>query len=326
MTFAEDLAAIGRQADLALAAAREAAAAASAELAVALTRIRELEQGQAPAEPPPTPSGRCVMLWHNVWEAPLISDYPADALDILTNVTICNMQSAGAGTGRLQLTPTRGTPAQFKASTTALKARGIEAMVGIGGAGAGGVTITTTTQVQQAFDSIAAVVRDYGVNGLNLDLEPGSSTWTEQAVVALVDKLQATHPGFTVALTVGLYGEHTARWLSLARVLGPRLRWFVPMLYDFPESRDSRFTAVVLDKCRTMVGGGVKPEQIVLGYMSRTAKDSGYNAGTPQVILDAHRAALAQWPAIAGCSIWQQKYEGLTNWELTRSVGALVRR
>ena len=314
MTYADDLAALGAKFDTDLAELRK--------------RLDVLEATPT-TPPPPTPqptTSRCVMLWHNVWEAPLMSEYPADALDILTNVTVCNMQSAGSGTGRLQLTPTKGTPAQFKASAAAFRAKGIEVMVGIGGAGAGGIRLTTTTDVQQAYDSIVAVINDYGVGGLNFDLEPGSSTWTEQAAVALVDKLQTAYPGFAIALTVGLYGEHTARWLSLARVLGQRLRWFVPMLYDFPEARDSRFTAVVLDKCYTMVGGGVRPEQIVLGYMSRTAKDPSYNAGTPQVILDAHRAALAQWPAIAGCSIWQQKYEGLTGWELTRSVGAFVRR
>jgi chitinase len=171
-----------------------------------------------------------------------------------------------------------------------------------------------------------SIVTNYGVNGLDIDLEPSGSTWNQTSIVSLVGQLKTTYgPDFIVGITPGLYAPHTTTWLALANALGSNYDYFAPMLYDFPESRDSQLTAVTLDKCNTMVSGGIPQNKIILGFMCRYPSGSTYNASTPQVTLDAYNAAIASYPNIRGAFIWEQYIEGQSSWQWSRLTGKRVR-
>ena len=278
------------------------------------------------AVPDPTPSGegRIVSMWHHGWAGPLPwVGYPEDVRRNLTMIILAIAQSGGRGTGRMVYHDRFGGTALRDAITAATQA-GVPVLMGIGGASDGGITITTTTQAQEAAAALSGWVDRYGITGVDIDLEPSGSAWTEPALVEMVDLLQQRHPGFLVGITPGLYGPHTARWLSLARTLGDRYTYMAPMLYDFPEAGDSRLTGVALDKCRIMIDGGVPEGKIVLGFMTRRGHYPNSTPG-PQLTIDAWRACLARYPGIRGAFHWEDSIDQANGWAWARQAGPVIR-
>jgi hypothetical protein len=177
---------------------------------------------------------------------------------------------------------------------------------------------------QQVADFIASVqdmVRTYGFTGIDIDLEPSGSSWTEAAVVAAVSQLkQDFGASFLVGLTVGLYDEVQDMWFSLARALGDNLDYWAPMLYDFPEAHDERLVPVALSKVKAAVAAGVPASKQVLGFMC----NDYYNTSPVGVTADAWRAAKRAHPNLRGAFIWESKLEALHGYPWTRTVGPLI--
>lgn len=281
--------------------------------------------------PPPTASGRLpervVSMWHHCWQGPLPwIGYPDDVRSQINLISLGIAQSAERGSGRLAYHDRFG-GTRLRDAITAAKTAEVPVLMGIGGASDGGITITTSRQATEAADSIGGWVTQYGIGGLDIDLEPSGSSWTETAVVQLVDLLRARHgDGFLVGITPGLYGEHTARWLSLARALGDRYDYMAPMLYDFPEAGDGRLSSVALDKCRLMVAGGVPESKIILGFMTRAAGVVYPNATPgPYLTIHAWRACLQRYPRLRGVFHWEDAIDASNQWAWSRAAGPVIR-
>jgi hypothetical protein len=270
-------------------------------------------------------ASRVVSLWYHGWQRPYLRELPADVRNLVNLVVIAMAQSGGAGTGKLAWAPANGqSVTDFTADVRALRDLGKSVVIGIGGSNDGGITITNATQVTEAFNSIVGFVTTYGLNGIDIDLEPSGSTWTEDALVSLCGQLKAKYgPSFLIGITPGLYGTHTERWLSLARRLGANYDYMAPMLYDFPEAADSRLSGVAVNKCDVMLAGGVPTSKQLLGFMCKPPE--GYaNASPPQVTLDAWNAVKAKYPAIRGGFIWEHYIEGRTSYQWTRLTGQAI--
>lgn len=277
----------------------------------------------------PTPGrlpSRVVALWHHCWEGPLPwLGYPDDVRSQINLLILGIAQSAARGTGRLGYHDRWG-GTKIRDAVMAAKQAGVPVLIGIGGSSDGGITITNPAQVTEAADSLSGFVDRYGITGVDIDLEPSGSSWTEPALVQLVDLLRKRHPGFLVGITPGLYGAHTARWLSLARTLGDRYDYMAPMLYDFPEAGDSRLSAVALDKCRQMVAGGVPESKIILGFMTRGKGVVYPNASpTPQVTINAWHACLQRYPGLRGVFHWEDAIDASNGWAWSRAASPVVR-
>ena len=92
-----------------------------------------------------------------------------------------------------------------------------------------------------------------------------------------------------------------------------------PMLYDFPESQDSRLTGVTLDKAQYMANSGVPDNKMMFGYMLQPS--AGYNASpNVGVINDAFNAVKAARPNVKGAFFWVDDIDMARNWEWARGA------
>lgn len=283
--------------------------------------------------PPPTPSSmlpatrplpdNVSAMWWNIWQGPTLGQLPASVVDT-NNVYIAAIaQSAQAGTGKLRWSPEIQHRAHSKSEITAMSVKGNLIILGIGGSADGGITVTNATTVKQFVDSVQSLVNTYGFQGIDLDLEPSGSSWTEASVVSAVSQLKAKYgKNFAIGLTVGLYGEHTARWYSLAKALGNNYDYWAPMLYDFPEAHDSRLTAVALDKVRQAVDAGIPASKQVLGFMC----NAYYNTSPVHVTIDAYNAVRKEFPSIRGAFIWESSIEAAHGYAWTFALGNQIRQ
>lgn len=263
-------------------------------------------------------------MWHHRWEGPNLRSWPTDVKSTVNFVVLGLAQSSAAGTGSIEYSPSNGqSVADAAADIRSDKARGVSTVMGIGGSGTT-ISLTTSTQAHQMFASIQGMVSTYGISGIDIDIEPSGSGWNQTALKQLCSQLKATYgSGFIIGLTPGLYGEHTEKWLSVARLLGNDYDYMAPMLYDFPEAGDSRLNAVAVTKVQTMLAGGVPLNKQILGFMLRP--DAGYvNSSPASVMLSAWKTVKAQYPGIRGAFIWEDKIEAAQGWAATRTLGVHV--
>lgn len=268
-------------------------------------------------------------MWYNKFQRPRLRELPSDVRTINNHYILAIAQSGGSGTGNIAFGPSNGeTAAELKADVLALRAAGANVCIGIGGSSDGGIAITNSTQVTQAYNSIVSIVTNYGVNGLDIDLEPSGSTWNQTSLVSLVSQLKTNYgSSFIVGITPGLYDSYTATWMALYNAMSANVDYVAPMLYDFPESRDSRLTQIAVQKCDVMAAASIPQSKMILGFMCRSTAGTGdgYPASTPQVTLDAYNAAKAKYPNIRGAFIWESYIEGTAAYQWTRLTGKAIR-
>jgi chitinase len=266
-------------------------------------------------------------MWYNRYQRPRFRELPADVKNINNHYVVAAAIAATSGTGTLAFGPANGeTATELKDDILALRSAGANVCIGIGSSAGNGITITNSTQVTQAYNSIVSFVTNFGFNGIDIDLEPSSSTWVQASIVSLCQQLKTLYgSSFIIGLTPGLYGVYTANWMALATALGSSYDYMAPMLYDFPEARDSRLNAVSVQKCDIMAAAGIPQSKMILGFMCRPPSDPAYNASTPQVTLDAYKAVKNVYPNIRGAFIWEQYIEGLNSYGWTRLTGKFIR-
>ncbi len=276
-------------------------------------------QGNAPNP------GTVITMWHHCWAGPALRDYPSDVKNNLNHYSLGMAQSAQSGTGYVAYNSYNGqSNADHAVDIRALVASGKPVIVGIGGAGSGGVTVTNSTQAQQLVSSVQSMVTNFGINGIDIDLEAGSSSWTAQYLREACLSLKSIYgSGFIISVTTQMYGQYTAQWMNFLNVLGHNNYDYTgPMLYDFPESRKANtLIPVCLDKTNTMVSNGVPQNKILLGFMLQPAGQPNYSASeNAQVIIDSYNATKAQYPNIAGAFFWADDIDPGRNWEFSRQV------
>jgi hypothetical protein len=277
----------------------------------------------SPSGPGRLPAGPIAAAWLFTWSGPGLGGFPADVAGIINHVVIAGLGSAQPGTGRLSY----GGAGITRAAVDAAAARGTRVVAGIGGSSTNGQIILRTSANAAEMASSLLDLRDrFGMRGFDLDIE-NTTDWTESALSELVDRLRSVDPGWVCGLTMGLYGDLQTKWLSAARVLGDRVDYCAPMLYDFPEAGDSRQTGVALDKVRTMVAGGIPASKILLGFMCRVQGEAYANASPVEVADAAWRAAKARYPDLRGAFIWETAREARDprGWPFTRTTLRTVR-
>lgn len=254
----------------------------------------------------------------NTFEHPTVRELPADVSQYTTQLVFAIAQSAQAGTGLLRWGPTVQAPQEVVDDIAVYVRGGKPVLLGIGGSDDGGITLTNGQQVEEFCTSVQSLVEKYGFTGIDLDLEPSGGAWNEASVYAVTTKLKALYGNnFLIGLTVGLYAEFTARWISLAKVLGSSFDYWSPMLYDFPAAHDDRLTPVAMDTVAVAVSGGVPAGKQVLGFMC----NAYYNTSPVDVTERVVQSVTKKYPGIRGAYIWESKLELAAKYEWTRNVG-----
>ena len=260
-------------------------------------------------------------MWINTFEEPPVSGMPPDVLETLNLVVFAIAHSAEGGSGRLSWQPRLESSDQVIAAIAGLVDDGKPVLLGIGGSDDGGITVTNEQQVDEFCDSVRDLVQTYGFTGIDIDLEPSGSSWEQSALVTAVRTLKQEYGSqFIIGLTVGLYGEYTARWIALAQELGDDLDYWSPMLYDYEEAHDERLVADALKKTQAAVEGGIPASKHILGFMC----NSYYNTSPVPVTAAVWQAVRAQHPDVRGAFIWESSLEFEHDYEWTRQVGARI--
>lgn len=267
-----------------------------------------------------------VSVWHHSWSGPQPwTGYPAGAKAQVNHIVLGLAQSGGSGTGKLVYYNRFG--AGLATGISAAKAAGCTVAMGFGGSSDGGISITNSSQADQAYDSVVGFVNTFGINGIDVDLEPSGSSWTQDALVRLCTRLKTTYGSdFIVGVTPGLYGDHTAKWMSLAKALGSNFDYMAPMLYDFPEANQSNYGAVCINKCDIMAAAGIPQSKMILGFMCKPPSENYPNSSDSwQKTRDAYNAVTAKYPNLRGAFIWEDKIMVARSWDWTNNMGAVIK-
>lgn len=269
---------------------------------------------------------KVLSVWHHRWSGPNLSAYPSDVQSYVNHVVCGLAQSGGSGTGTLSYSPLNGqSVADHAADIRSFISRGCNVLLGFGGSSDGGITITTNATADQAYNSIVSYVGTYGFNGIDIDLEPSGSNWTQSALVYLCQRLKTQFgTGFIIGVTAGLYSTWTQAWINFMVAAGNNADYLAPMLYDFPEAGDSRLSSVAVQKCDAMTAGGIPQTKIILGFMMRP--NASYLNATPnvQLVKDAWAASKAKYPNLRGVFVWEDLIESQNAWWFTRGMGPVI--
>lgn len=151
-------------------------------------------------------------------------------------------QSGGSGSGRLKWSHPLQSVSAMRSDITAVIARRVPVLLGIGGGDDGGITVRDDQHADFAA-SLHTMVRRYGFTGVDIDLEPSGRSWTEGAVVAAVRQLKKDFGaiGSTVGFVRGISGELVFAGAALGADVD--VDYSAPMLCDFPEAHDDRQAA-----------------------------------------------------------------------------------
>ena len=282
-------------------------------------------------DPDPQPAGgvlaaSVVSMWHHAWSGPQPwTGYPSGAKSQVNHIVLGLAQSGGSGTGKLTYYNRFG--AGLATSVAAAKAAGCTVVMGFGGSNDGGISITNSTQADQAYDSIIGFVETYGINGIDVDLEPSGSSWTPDALVWLCMRLKTTYGAdFIVGLTPAFYGEYTAKWMTVAKALGSNFDYMAPMLYDFPEANQSNYGAVCVAKCDIMASAGIPQSKWILGFMMKPPAENYPNASDSwQKTRDAYNAVKAKYPNLRGAFMWEDKIMAARGWDWAINMGPVIK-
>ncbi|QWP77150.1 fibronectin type III domain-containing protein [Lysobacter sp. K5869] len=127
------------------------------------------------------PRHALVGYWHN-FTNPSGATFPISQVSNDFDVIVVAFgDDAGNGAVSFTVDPGAGTEAQFKADVAAARARGKKVVLSLGGQN-GTVTLNNATQVANFVNSMEDLIRYYGFDGVDIDLESGAGVYHGAAV------------------------------------------------------------------------------------------------------------------------------------------------
>jgi chitinase len=141
-----------------------------------------------PAPTPPPPQGSLakhalIGYWHNFTNP----SGPTIPISQVSNdfdvIVVAFGDDAGNGSIAFNLDPGAGSEAQFIADVAAARSRGKKVVLSLGGQN-GTVTLNNAAQVQNFVDSLYNIMRRYGFDGIDIDLESGAGVIQGAPVIA----------------------------------------------------------------------------------------------------------------------------------------------
>ncbi len=276
--------------------------------------------------PPAPPSNgalpaKLVAGYWQMWQGPNVSEITAAAPQY-------NLQYAafalgtGGNNGTVAFNPVFESPANLKADIAASKAKGSTWLLSIGGGSETGLRLLNSTHVDQFVNSIIPIIDNYGFQGIDWDLEGGSSQWTVDAVKSATLKLEARYgTNFVVSAAPRPYED---QYRTLAVALGASLDLFGFQFYDFPETRDTAFLTNYVDsRINQAISMGIPASKIMIGAITYTQYNLGWN--TVAVYRDIWKQQVAKHPDLRGMYIWETSLDKKENWSFAKTMGPAVR-
>jgi chitinase len=255
------------------------------------------------------------------WEGPNVSE-------ITTNAPEYNLQygavaqSAQSGTGKVSFFPDFSGASRFKTDMAASKAIGCTWLLTVGGGGDGGIVLTNETQVSEMVSSVETIVDEYGFDGVDWDLESGTSGWNTASLTSASQQLKAHYgQNFIISAAPRPYEDIYRDW---AVSMGSTLDLFGYQFYDAPDYNDSAFLHDnIFQRVTQSVNMGIPASKILVGCITYDGYSGGHN--TDEVYRSIFLDLLSKYPDLRGAFVWETHLDKLNAWGFAKVVGRAVR-
>ncbi|BFV57540.1 hypothetical protein KCMC57_up26440 [Kitasatospora sp. CMC57] len=232
------------------------------------------------------------------------------------------------------------TDAQFRADVKAKQAAGKKVVLSIGGQN-GAISVGDATAAAAFTDSAYAVLKDYGFDGIDVDLENGVNP--EHLGNALLNLQAKVGSAFVLTMapeTIGVYSTAGA-YFQLALKTKSVLTVMNTQFYnsggmngcDGKVYNQGTIDFITAQVC-TQIQGGLRPDQVGIGVpASSKAAGGGYVA--PSVVNNALSCLAtgtncgsfvppAKWPTIRGAMTWSTNWDANNGNAFSNTVGPFV--
>ncbi|WP_030236589.1 chitinase [Streptomyces sp. NRRL S-350] len=234
------------------------------------------------------------------------------------------------------------TDAQFRADIKAKQAAGKKVVLSIGGQN-GAITVGDATAGASFADSAYSIIKDYGFDGIDVDLENGVQAGP---LGDALHSLQAkVGPGFVLTMapeTIGMYSTAGA-YFQLALKTKDILTVVNTQFYnsggmngcDGKVYNQGTIDFITSQVC-THIQGGLRPDQVGIGVPA-SAKAAGGGYVPPAVVNNALDCLAtgnncgsfvppAKWPTIRGAMTWSTNWDANNGNAFSGAVGPFVHK
>ncbi|MFJ9947785.1 chitinase [Kitasatospora sp. NPDC091207] len=232
------------------------------------------------------------------------------------------------------------TDAQFRADVKAKQAAGKKVVLSIGGQN-GAIAVGDATAATAFTDSAYGIIKDYGFDGIDVDLENGvNPTYLGNALHSLQAKVG---PNFILTMapeTIGMYSTAGA-YFQLALNTKDILTVVNTQFYnsggmngcDGKVYNQGTIDFITAQVC-TQIQGGLRPDQVGIGVPA-SSKAAGGGYVSPTVVNNALDCLAtgnncgsfvppAKWPTIRGAMTWSTNWDANNGNAFSNTVGPFV--
>lgn len=232
------------------------------------------------------------------------------------------------------------TAAQFKADIAAKKNAGKKVILSVGGE-KGTITVNNSASATAFADTALAVLREYGFDGIDIDLENGvSSTYMGQALRSLQSRFGA---GMIIAMapqTIDMQST-SQEYFKLALNIKDILTVVNTQYYNSGSMNgcngqvysQGSVDFITAQAC-IMLQNGLRPDQVGLGLPAST-RGAGSGYVSPTIVKNALDCLTrgtncgsfkptSTWPTLRGAMTWSTNWDALNGNEFSNQVGTHV--
>lgn len=260
-----------------------------------------------------------------MWEGPSVSEITASAPQY--NLQYAAFAMGSSTNGAVAFNPVFSTPAQFKTDMAASKTAGSTWLLSIGGGADTTVRLLNETHATTMFNSLVGIIDSYGFQGIDLDIECGSTCWSPSAAASLAQKLKAKYgASFIISATPRPYEarSRTGIYTDFALRAGSNLDLFGLQFYDFPEAKNTaQLTTIINSDLAAITSYGIPASKILIGCITYSKYQYGWN--TVSVYKDIYLQQKQKYPELRGVFIWDTSYDKIENWSFAKAMGTAVR-
>jgi hypothetical protein len=260
-----------------------------------------------------------------MWEGPKVSEITAMAPQY--NLQYAAFAMGVDSTGAVAFNPVFETPTELKADIAASKQSGSVWLLSLGGGSDTTIRLTSEARATTMFNSLVPILEWYGFQGIDFDLECGSTCFQPAAAASLASKLKTKYgAGFVISATPRPYEARTRTsiYMDFALRAGANLDVFGLQFYDFPEARNAtQLASIVNSDLATMTGLGVPASKILIGCITYHNYPYGWN--TVDVYKNIYLQQKLIHPSLRGVFIWETSLDKLENWSFATTMGPAVR-
>jgi hypothetical protein len=279
--------------------------------------------------PTPTPgpnplASRLVGGYWEMWDGPNVSVITASAPQY--NLQYAAFALGSDKNGHVVFNPVYEAPAALKVDIAASKVAGSVWLLSLGGGGDSTIRLTSQTQATTMYNDLVPIIDSYGFQGIDYDLECGSTCFNPAAAAYLAGLLKSHYgAGFVISATPRPYELRSSStiYAQFALQAGDNVDIIGMQDYDFTEANNTaQLTAVIDGDLASVTAMGIPASKILIGCITYSKYQYGHN--TVDVYKKIYLDERVKYPALRGVFIWDTQMDQAENWTFAHTMGPAV--